>query len=98
MPSLAISLRRQLGRTVEDHTQLKGEFDFELVWDRDETGSSTVPSLFAALQDNPGCVSEPQAGRFRRLLSITSSVQREIERWLFSAQALYRLIHAALRR
>jgi uncharacterized protein (TIGR03435 family) len=54
MPSLAISLRRQLGRTVEDHTQLEGEFDFELVWDRDETGDSTSPSLFAALQEQLG--------------------------------------------
>jgi len=54
MPSLAISLRRQLGRTVEDHTQLEGEFDFELVWNRDETGDSTAPSLFAALQEQLG--------------------------------------------
>lgn len=54
MPSLAISLRRQLGRTVEDHTQLEGEFDFELVWDRDETSDSTAPSLFAALQEQLG--------------------------------------------
>jgi uncharacterized protein (TIGR03435 family) len=54
MPGLAISLRRQLGRTVEDHTQLEGEFDFELVWDRDETGNSTAPSLFTALKDQLG--------------------------------------------
>jgi len=54
MPSLAISLRRQLGRTVEDHTRLEGEFDFELVWDRDETVDSTAPSLFAALQEQLG--------------------------------------------
>ena len=54
MPGLAISLRRQLGRTVEDHTHLEGEFDFELVWDRDETVDSTAPSLFAALQEQLG--------------------------------------------
>jgi hypothetical protein len=42
-------------------------------------------------RNNSGCVSEPQAGRFRRLLSITSSVQRKIDGGLFSAQALYRL-------
>jgi len=54
MPSLAISLRRQLGRTVEDHTQLEGEFDFELVWNRDGTGDSTAPSLFTALQEQLG--------------------------------------------
>ncbi|HEY4088776.1 MAG TPA: TIGR03435 family protein [Bryobacteraceae bacterium] len=50
----AISLRRQPGRTVEDHTQLEGEFDFSLVWDRDETGDSTAPSLFAALREQLG--------------------------------------------
>ena len=54
MPSLAISLRRQLGRTVEDHTQLEGEFDFELVWERDENRDSTTPSLFTALQEQLG--------------------------------------------
>ena len=54
MPSLAISLRRQLGRTVEDHTHLEGEFDFELVWDRDETANSTAPTLFTALQEQLG--------------------------------------------
>ncbi len=55
MPRLAISLRRQLGRTVEDHTHLEGEFDFELVWDRDdETVASTAPSLFTALQEQLG--------------------------------------------
>ncbi len=54
MPSLAISLRRQLGRTVEDDTKLKGEFDFELIWDRNETADSTAPSLSAALQEQLG--------------------------------------------
>jgi uncharacterized protein (TIGR03435 family) len=54
MPSLAISLRRQLGRTVEDHTHLEGDFDFELVWDRDGTVDSTAPTLFTALQEQLG--------------------------------------------
>lgn len=54
IPSLAIGLRRQLGRTVEDHTNLEGEFDFDLVWDRDETAQSTAPSLFTAIQEQLG--------------------------------------------
>ena len=54
MPSLAISLRRQLGRTVEDHTHLEGEFDFELVWNRNDTVDSTAPTLFTALQEQLG--------------------------------------------
>jgi uncharacterized protein (TIGR03435 family) len=54
MPSLALSLRRQVGETVEDHTNLKGEFDFELVWDPNETADSPVPSIFTALQEQLG--------------------------------------------
>jgi len=54
MPGLAVSLRRQVDRTVEDYTHLEGEFDFELVWDREETGDSTAPSLFTALQKQLG--------------------------------------------
>ncbi len=63
MSSLAISLRRQLGGTVEDHTQIEGEFDFELVWDRDGTGDSTAPSLFAALQEQLGLHLRAARGR-----------------------------------
>ena len=54
MPSLAISLRRQVGRTVEDDTHLQGEFDFQLVWDRDPADDSTAPTLFTALQEQLG--------------------------------------------
>jgi len=54
MPSLALSLRRQVGETVEDHTNLKGEFDFELVWDPNETADSPAPSIFTALQEQLG--------------------------------------------
>jgi uncharacterized protein (TIGR03435 family) len=63
MPGLAIGLRRQTGRTVEDHTELKGEFDFELVWDRAETGDSTAPSLFVALQEQLGLRLRAATGR-----------------------------------
>ena len=54
MPGLALSLRRQVGRTVEDHTHLEGEFDFELVWDRNESADSTAPSIFTALEEQLG--------------------------------------------
>ncbi len=54
MASLAAALKRQTGRPVEDHTGLRGEFDFELEWDRDETQNSPTPSLFAALQEQLG--------------------------------------------
>ncbi len=77
MPSLAISLRRQLGRTVEDHTQLKGEFDFELVWDRDETGDSTVPSLFVALQEQLGL--RLRAGSGKIPMVVVDHIERPTE-------------------
>ena len=54
MPELAISLRRQVGRTVVDATHLGGKVDFELVWDREETVDSTAPTLLTALQEQLG--------------------------------------------
>jgi len=54
MPGLASFLTRQTGRAVEDRTGIKGEFDVELVWDKDETPDSAGPSLFAALQEQLG--------------------------------------------
>jgi uncharacterized protein (TIGR03435 family) len=52
--SLAASLKRQTGWPVVDHTGLKGEFDFELEWDRDDTPNSLGPSIFTALQEQLG--------------------------------------------
>lgn len=77
MPSLAISLRRQIGRTIEDDTQLEGEFDFELVWDRDETGDSTAPSLFAALQEQLGLRLRPARGKIPTV--IVDHIERPTE-------------------
>jgi uncharacterized protein (TIGR03435 family) len=54
MASLAGALRRQVGRPVEDHTGLNGEFDISLEWDREEAADSTAPSIFTALQEQLG--------------------------------------------
>jgi uncharacterized protein (TIGR03435 family) len=77
MPSLTISLRRQLGRTVEDHTQLEGEYDFELVWDRDETADSKAPSLFAAIQEQLGL--RLRAGRGKIPTILVDHIERPTE-------------------
>ena len=77
MPSLAISLRRQLGRTVEDHTQLEGEFDFEVVWDSNETGDSTAPGLFAALQEQLGLRLRAASGKIPTV--IVDRIERPTE-------------------
>ncbi|HVW10787.1 MAG TPA: TIGR03435 family protein [Bryobacteraceae bacterium] len=59
LSGLAISLRRRLGGTVEDHTHLEGKFDFERVWNRAETASS----LFAAQQEQLGLRLRASSGK-----------------------------------
>jgi len=46
-------LGRFVGRTVQYATAITGDYDFTLTWDPDGV-STTVPSLFAALQEQMG--------------------------------------------
>ncbi|HEU5340522.1 MAG TPA: TIGR03435 family protein [Edaphobacter sp.] len=54
MTDIAAALRRQAGRPVEDHTGLKGNFDFQIEWAPEETPDSTAPSLFTVLKEQLG--------------------------------------------
>jgi uncharacterized protein (TIGR03435 family) len=54
MADAAAALRRQVGRPVEDHTGLKGNFDFQIEWAPDETADSAEPALFTALKERLG--------------------------------------------
>lgn len=54
MADIAAALRRQAGRPVEDHTDLKGYFDFQVEWAPDETPDSADPSLFTVLREQLG--------------------------------------------
>lgn len=54
MADIAAALRRQVGRPVEDHTDLKGNFDFQIEWTPEETSDSTNPSLFTVLKEQLG--------------------------------------------
>jgi uncharacterized protein (TIGR03435 family) len=54
MADIAAALRRQVGRPVEDHTDLKGNFDFQIEWTPEETPDSTNPSLFTVLKEQLG--------------------------------------------
>ncbi|RXH58332.1 TIGR03435 family protein [Granulicella sibirica] len=54
MADVAAALRRQAGRPVEDHTGLKGDFDFQIEWSPEETPDSTNPSLFTVLKEQLG--------------------------------------------
>ena len=54
MSDIAAALSRQAGRPVEDRTDLKGNFDFQIEWSPDETPDSTAPSLFTVLKEQLG--------------------------------------------
>jgi uncharacterized protein (TIGR03435 family) len=54
MADIAAALRRQAGRPIEDHTDLRGDFDFQIEWAPEETPDSTDPSLFTVLKEQLG--------------------------------------------
>lgn len=60
MNQFAGMLGKQMGRGVLDKTGLRGNYDFSLAWDPDQTPGSTVPSVFAALQEQMGLRLESQ--------------------------------------
>jgi len=62
MTDVAAALRRQAGRPVEDHTDLKGNFDFQIEWAPEETPDSADPSLFTVLKEQLGLKLQPAKG------------------------------------
>jgi len=62
MTDIAAALRRQAGRPVEDHTDLKGSFDFEIEWAREESPDSVDPSLNTVLKEQLGLKLQPAKG------------------------------------
>jgi len=54
MTDVDAALRRQAGRPVEDHTDLKGSFDFQIEWAPEETPDSTDPLLATVLKEQLG--------------------------------------------
>ena len=62
MSLLASNLGNQLGRYVLDQTGLRGEYDFSLEWDPDQTAESNLPSIFAAVQESLGLKLEANRG------------------------------------
>jgi uncharacterized protein (TIGR03435 family) len=62
MTDVAAALRRQAGRPVEDHTCLKGDFDFQIEWAPEETPDSAAPSLFTVLKEQLGLKLQPARG------------------------------------
>lgn len=54
MTDVAAALRRQAGRPVEDHTDVKGNFDFQIEWAPDGALDSNYPSLYTVLKEQLG--------------------------------------------
>ena len=54
MAEIAVALQRQAGRPVEDHTDIKGTFDFQIEWAPAGTPDSVVPSLNTVLTEQLG--------------------------------------------
>jgi uncharacterized protein (TIGR03435 family) len=61
LASLARQLSNQVGRTVVDKTELKGNFDFDMTFAPD-LGDSDGPSIFTALEEQMGLKLDPRRG------------------------------------
>jgi len=68
MADFAAALRRQTGRPVEDHTGLKGNFDFQIEWAPEETPDSADPSLLTALKEQLGLKLQSAKGTVETLI------------------------------
>jgi uncharacterized protein (TIGR03435 family) len=68
MADIAASLARQAGRPVEDHTELKGDFDFQIEWAPEQTPDSTDPSLFTVFKEQLGLKLRPAKGTIQTLV------------------------------
>ena len=68
MVDIAAALRRQAGRPVEDHTSLKGDFDFQIEWAPEETPDSPDASLFTVLKEQLGLTLKPAKGAIEALV------------------------------
>ena len=68
MTDIAAALSRQSGHPVEDHTGLKGSFDFQIEWAPEETPDSVAPSLTTVLKEQLGLKLQPARGTMEILV------------------------------
>jgi uncharacterized protein (TIGR03435 family) len=68
MSDFAAALRRQAGRPVEDRTNLKGSFDFQIEWSPEEASDSADPSLFTVLKEQLGLKLQPATGKVETIV------------------------------
>ena len=62
MADIAAALRRPAGAPVEDRTDIKGNFDFQIQWAPEETPESVDPSLATVLKEQLGLKLRPAKG------------------------------------
>lgn len=62
MTDIASALNRPSGHLVQDHTGLKGNFDFEIEWAPEETPDSAGLSLNTVLKEQLGLKLQPAKG------------------------------------
>jgi uncharacterized protein (TIGR03435 family) len=62
MVDIAAALRRQVNRPVEDQTELKGNFDFQIEWSPEQNPDSLAPSLFTVIKEQLGLKLQPAKG------------------------------------
>jgi uncharacterized protein (TIGR03435 family) len=68
MADAAAALSRQAGHPVEDHTDLKGSYDFEIEWAPEDTPDSAGPSLNTVLKEQLGFKLQPAKGAIEILV------------------------------
>jgi uncharacterized protein (TIGR03435 family) len=77
MAALASLLSQFVQRTVADHTEVSGRFDFDLSWAPDVPGNlppETGPGIFTAVQEQLGLKLQPARGPFDVL--VVDSIER----------------------
>ena len=68
MTDIAGAFRRQAGRSVEDHTGVKGSFDFQIEWAPQETQDSVDPSFSTVLKEQLGLKLQSAKGTIETLV------------------------------
>lgn len=68
MSGIASALSRQLGRPVEDHTGLKGNYDYLIQWSTEDAPDASDPSLFTVMKEQLGIKVKSTKGTFETLV------------------------------
>ncbi|WP_245781896.1 TIGR03435 family protein [Granulicella pectinivorans] len=62
MTDIAAGMNRQVGKPVQDHTDLKGLYDFQIEWSAEDAPNASSPSLFTVVKEQLGLKLQPAKG------------------------------------